>query len=198
MPKTNAKEKLMEAAIRLFSVKGYDGTSVDEIAESIGIKGPTIYKYFKGKEALLQAVIDNADEEYYKGMGFGLRKEENIHTARQLKEFAMKSLMFTIDNETARRMRRLLTIEQYRNEMFAERATRYQISNIISLYVDIFSRLINEGVMVKGDPNVFALEFMAPVSLMLQMCDREPHKKDEAMKTIEGHMDTFINRYFIA
>ena len=82
--------------------------------------------------------------------------------------------------------------------MFAERATRYQISNIISLYVDIFSRLINEGVMVKGDPNVFALEFMAPVSLMLQMCDREPHKKDEAMKTIEGHMDTFINRYFIA
>ena len=44
MPKTNAKEKLIEAAIRLFSVKGYDGTSVDEIAESIGIQGPTIYK----------------------------------------------------------------------------------------------------------------------------------------------------------
>ena len=198
MPKTNEKEKLMEAAIKLFSVKGYDGTSVDEIAESIGIKGPTIYKYFKGKEALLQAVIDNADEEYYKGMGFGLREEENIHTARQLKEFAMKSLMFTLDNETARRMRRLLTIEQYRNEKFAERATRYQISNITTMYAEIFTRLIGEKVMVNGDPDVIALEFMAPVSLMIQMCDREPHKKDEAMRSIEGHMDSFINRYFIA
>ena len=194
MPKTNAKEKLMEAAIKLFSVKGYDGTSVDEIAESIGIKGPTIYKYFNGKEALLQAVIDNADE----GMGFGLREEENIHTARQLKELAMKSLMFTLDNETARRMRRLLTIEQYRNEKFAERATRYQISNITTMYTEIFTRLIGEKVMVNGDPDVIAIEFMAPVSLMIQMCDREPHKKDEAMRSIEGHMDTFINRYFIA
>ena len=44
MARTNAKEPLIQAARDLFSVKGYDGTSVDEIAESIGIKGPTIYK----------------------------------------------------------------------------------------------------------------------------------------------------------
>ena len=197
MPRTNAKERLIEAAMELFSVKGYDGTSVDEIAESIGIKGPTIYKYYKGKEALLASIIDNADKEYYKGMGFGLNAGENVHTGKELKDFAMKSLMFTIENETARRMRRLLTIEQYRNVDFAQRASKHQISNIVSMYVPIFNRLINEGVMVKGDPDVMALEFMAPVSLMLQMCDREPHKKDEAIRMIEKHMDMFIERYFL-
>ena len=55
MARTNAKEPLIRAARDLFSVKGYDGTSVDEISESIGIKGPTIYKYFKNKEDLLKS-----------------------------------------------------------------------------------------------------------------------------------------------
>lgn len=197
MPRTNAKEKLINAAMELFSVKGYDGTSVDEIAESIGIKGPTIYKYYKGKEALLQAIIENADMEYNKGMGFGINAGENVHTGRELKEFAMKSLMFTIDNETARRMRKLLTIEQYRDVKFAQRATKHQISNIVSMYVPVFRRLIDEGVMIKGNPEVIALEFMAPVSLMLQMCDREPQKKDDALRMIEEHMDIFVERYFI-
>ena len=48
-----AKEKLLYSALDLFSKKGYDATSVDEIAEAAGMKGPNIYKYFKGKEDLL-------------------------------------------------------------------------------------------------------------------------------------------------
>ena len=63
MARTNAKEPLIRAARDLFSEKGYDGTGVDEIAESIGIKGPTIYKYFKNKEDLLKAVIDCSEDE---------------------------------------------------------------------------------------------------------------------------------------
>lgn len=43
MRKSNTKERLVDAAMNLFSLKGYDGTGVDEIAESVGIKGPTIY-----------------------------------------------------------------------------------------------------------------------------------------------------------
>ena len=54
------KEKLLFAALDLFSQKGYSATSVDEIAESIGIKGPNIYKYFKGKEGILKELTSLA------------------------------------------------------------------------------------------------------------------------------------------
>ena len=47
--KANTRERMIKAALDLFSVNGYDGTSVDEIAESIGVKGPNLYAYFKGK-----------------------------------------------------------------------------------------------------------------------------------------------------
>ena len=40
---TNTKERLILAAIELFSTKGYEGTSVEEIAKAVGIKAPSIY-----------------------------------------------------------------------------------------------------------------------------------------------------------
>ena len=44
------RDRILEEALRLFSEKGYDGTSVESIAEAVGIKAPSLYKHFKGKE----------------------------------------------------------------------------------------------------------------------------------------------------
>ena len=51
-------------------------------------------------------------------------------------------------------------------------------------------------VRFKGGIEIEALEFIAPVSLMIQLHDREPNRKKEILKTIKKHMDEFINRYF--
>lgn len=62
MKKGNTKERLIMAALDLFSVKGYEGTSVEEIARAVGIKAPTMYKYLKSKEELLQILIDQSEK----------------------------------------------------------------------------------------------------------------------------------------
>ena len=67
MAEMSTKEKLQFAALDLFSKKGYAATSVDEIAESVGMKGPIIYKYFKGKEDLL-LMVDRIYDEYNGGL----------------------------------------------------------------------------------------------------------------------------------
>ena len=64
MRTTDTKERLIKAALDLFSENGYEGTSVEQIAKAVGIKTPSIYAHFKGKEELLGAVIDWSDEEY--------------------------------------------------------------------------------------------------------------------------------------
>ena len=58
------KEKILDEALTLFAEKGYDGTSIDLIAERVGIKGPSLYKHYKGKEEILNALIDAAEEKY--------------------------------------------------------------------------------------------------------------------------------------
>ncbi|MBW1723010.1 MAG: TetR/AcrR family transcriptional regulator [Deltaproteobacteria bacterium] len=55
-----SKRKLMEAAVRLFSQKGYSGTSVREIVEEAGVSKPVLYYYFKSKEGLFRAILDDA------------------------------------------------------------------------------------------------------------------------------------------
>ncbi len=195
MRTTDMKERLIKAALNLFSENGYEGTSVDQIAKAVGIKAPSIYAHFKGKEELLQAVIDWSNEEYAKGMGLKEEAGKNVRTGKELKEYSLKLITFTLHNEISIRMRRLFTIEQYRNEMFAESATGHLISNIKSLFTPVFKRMMDEGTMVRCNPEIAALEFMAPVSLLIQLCDRAPDKEDEVMATIEEHIDIFIERW---
>ena len=63
------KEKILNAALSLFAENGYDGTSVEQIAELVGIKAPSLYKHFKGKEDILNALIDIAEERYEENFG---------------------------------------------------------------------------------------------------------------------------------
>ena len=197
MKKGNTKERLIMAALDLFSVKGYEGTSVEEIARAVGIKAPTMYKYLKSKEELLQILIDQSEKEYDNGMKQNLQVAYEINSGSDLKNYAMKLIEFTINNDMAVKMRRLLTIEQYRNEQFAESATRHHVKTIQSIFADIFRKMMDKGLMIQGDANIYALEFAAPVTLMIQMSDRQPEKKIQALETINRHFDVFIERYCI-
>ena len=198
MARTNSRERLIEAAMNLFSLKGFDGTGVDEIAESIGIKGPTIYKYFKSKVDLLIAVAERAEDEYIKGMGFTSNLADKIRSGAELKEFAIRSLHFTMESDSAVKMRRLAMMEQFRNKMLADLATSHQIVFLKGVYSNVFRNLMDLGKMPEGDSDTIAFEFIAPVTLMVQMVDREPDKKDEAFEMINKHMDIFIEKYVIS
>lgn len=58
------KELILETAKSIFSQKGYDDASMDEIALNAGIKKSLIYYHFKSKEELLQEVIGKFYMEY--------------------------------------------------------------------------------------------------------------------------------------
>lgn len=60
----STKEKILDAALTLFAENGYDGTSVEQIAGIVGIKAPSLYKHYKGKEDILNSLIDSAEAEY--------------------------------------------------------------------------------------------------------------------------------------
>ena len=66
--KQTKKEKIINAAWRLFKVNGYDNTTVEDIISASKTSKGTFYHYFKGKSALLNTlsmVFDNGYEEYY-------------------------------------------------------------------------------------------------------------------------------------
>ncbi len=61
--RARTRAALLEAARFVFARKGFEGASLDEIAETAGYTRGAIYKHFRGKEDLLFAVYDQVNEQ---------------------------------------------------------------------------------------------------------------------------------------
>jgi AcrR family transcriptional regulator len=53
------RKRLLDAALDLFETRGFDGVAVPEIAAKAGVATGTIYRYFKDKEALVNALYQH-------------------------------------------------------------------------------------------------------------------------------------------
>ena len=60
----NTREKIIDAAWKLFYRRGYDDTTVEEIIEESGTSRGSFYHYFQGKDALLSTLADVFDRKY--------------------------------------------------------------------------------------------------------------------------------------
>lgn len=54
----NKKEKIIETALLFFASKGFDGTSTSSIAKQAGVSEGLIFKHFKNKQGLLDAILE--------------------------------------------------------------------------------------------------------------------------------------------
>ena len=74
----NARERLLETAIKIFADKGYAGTSVREIVEQAGVSKPVLYYYFQSKEGLFLAILEMAENLQTELLARVLESEGNI------------------------------------------------------------------------------------------------------------------------
>jgi AcrR family transcriptional regulator len=52
------REQLLDIGRRLFAERGFEGTSIEEIAAQAGVSKPVVYEHFGGKEGLYAVVVD--------------------------------------------------------------------------------------------------------------------------------------------
>ena len=191
----STKEKILDAALTLFAENGYDGTSVEQIASVVGIKAPSLYKHYKGKEDILNALIDSAEVRY--GEMFG--SEKNIGKVPQSQEefikVTMKRISFTIQDPIIRKTRKFLVQEQFRNERISEVTTRHQLDGVQKMFARIIKGMMDDGIFKKDDPELLAVELTAPAVLQIARSDRQPQCEEDCMENIEKHLRHFCKIY---
>lgn len=62
--KQRTRDALVRAALELFTSKGYEGTTVDEIAEAVDVSQRTFFRYFAGKEEAAFAVLEMTEAHF--------------------------------------------------------------------------------------------------------------------------------------
>lgn len=90
--------QLMDISRQLFSSRGVDGTTIEEIARSAGVSKPIVYEHFGSKEALYMEVVTNEYRELLARITESLSGED---ASRVLLEKAALAILTYIEDNTA-------------------------------------------------------------------------------------------------
>jgi AcrR family transcriptional regulator len=91
------REQLIEIGRKLFADKGFEGTTVEEIAAKAGVSKPVVYEHFGGKEGLYAVVVDREIRTLLDGVTGALTTQGH---PRALLEQAALALLDYIEGST--------------------------------------------------------------------------------------------------
>lgn len=193
----NTKERILEAALEMFSRYGYAGTNIRELTASLGLVKSGIYKHFESKEAIWNAVLDEMITYYEEHFGSPDRMPPTPETLDEFVTMTMRMVNLTIHDEKILMTRKVLTIEQFRDERARDLATRHFLTGLTEMFTHIFTQMMEKGLLRKEDPSMLAFAYTAPISSLIHLCDREPDKTVEAIARIEAFIRHFVKTYGI-
>ena len=102
---------------------------------------------------------------------------------------------FTIHDEKVVKTRKLLTIEQFRDDRARDLATEHFLTGLTDMFTPLFAGMMDKGLLRRDDPAMLAFAYTAPISALIHLCDREPDRTDEALQRIEAFSRHFIETY---
>ena len=191
----NTKERILEAALELFSQKGFAGTNIRELSASLGLVKSGIYKHFESKEAVWNALLDRMIAYY--GERFG--SPENLppvpESSEELIRLTMRMVDFTVHDEKIVMTRKLLTLEQFRDARAKALATKHFLTGLTQMFTPVFQGMMDKGLLRLDDPEMLAFAYTAPISALIHLCDREPEKTEEALTQIEAFSRFFVTAH---
>jgi AcrR family transcriptional regulator len=200
MEQLSTKKRIILEALNLFAEKGFEAVSVAQIAAAVGIKAPSLYKHYKSKQDIFDAIIAEMSERYEKQVAAmqmnGTEPEQDIELFQKLDEEQLiemgKSLfLYFLHDEYVAKFRKLLAMEQYHNRELADQYVKQYIDMPLSYQEATLSLLIGRDKMQNVDPKTMALQFYGPMFLLLTLCDCHPEREEEALQMMEYHIRQF-------
>lgn len=199
------KERIVEEALTLFAQKGYQGTSVKNIAEAVGIKDSSLYKHYKSKKEIFDTIVQEMSVRMERmSKEKGLPDEKDMDKAAELYgSISENSLLllseqiflYYLKDEFASRFRRMLVIEQYRDEEVYKVYQKIFMNAAISYQTRLFAEMIRRGVFEGENAEAMAVNFYAPIFFLLNKYDQEPDREDEALEALRNQVREFSRLY---
>ncbi len=200
----NTKSRILDASLTLFSEKGYHSVSVAEIADSVGIKAPSLYKHYKSKRDIFDGILSEMQIRYEKQTaalqmnGSNPAADAGIFSSVSedaLIQMGISLFTYFLHDDYVCRFRKMLTIEQFHDAELAALYTKQYTDDPLSYQSQILSMLSVCGLFRDAKPDIMALHFYAPLYLLLTLCDREPEREPEAILLLEQHIKQFNQMY---
>ena len=203
MTEKNTKQAILDTALDLFSVQGYEATSISQIADAVGIRKASMYSHFGSKQEILDVMVQESLEQYDKRSIFAkadwddpaFTKDKQDVTPDAALQMILGQIRYILHDPRISKSRKMLTIEQFQNPKLSELQTKQNYTNVMRYFTGLIRFLIRQGKLTDNDPEIMAAQFCLPVSVWINLCDREPEREDEVMGLIERHIRQFFKMY---
>ena len=201
MKQEATRQRILDAALALFSARGYDSVSVGEIAKAVGIKAPSLYNHFPSKRAIFDAIVEATAAQYEADTDKIDIHVQNVAqdipafteiTADALFEKVRQIFLYSLHDENISRFRRMMTIEQFRSPELAALYSRRYVERVLDYHAGIFRALIAAGEIQAEDSDTLAMLYVAPVLTLIGVCDRQPEQETECLARLEAHVRLFF------
>ena len=200
----DTKQRILDEALTLFSEKGYANVFVADIAARVGIKAPSLYKHYKNKQAIFDAIIEEMNRRFVEqagalqisGTDASVDAEIYKHISEeQLIDLGKNLFLYFLHDDYTRRFRKMLTIEQFHDKKLADAYMKQYVDDPLSYQGMLLGMMSAAGVLQTDNVEIMTLHFYAPIYMLLTICDREPKRENEALKTLEAHIREFNRLY---
>ena len=203
MEKSNTREEILEAALDLFSVNGYEATSISQLADAVGIRKASLYSHFVNKQDILDKIVKMVLDGYAQHSIFAnadwdnpeFTKDKAGMTAEDAARMIQGQIRYILHDQRISKGRKMLLIEQFRNEELAQLQTKQNYEDILNYFTGMMRFLIREGVLKDADPAIMAAQFAFPITVWINLCDREPDREEDVMELVRKHVHQFFEVY---
>ena len=200
MDRGKTKQEILEASLKLFSVQGFEATSISQIAGAVGIRKASLYSHFESKQAILNAIVKDVLEQYgehsiFAGADWEQDTGDLPMTADAAVQMIQGQIRYILHDTSISRARKMLVIEQFRNPELAKLQTKQNYSDVLWYFTGLVKQLIRQGVLAEDDPEIMAAQLCLPISVWINLCDREPDLEQGVMELVEKHIRQFFRLY---
>ena len=203
MDRGNTKQEILEASLELFSVQGFEATSISQIASAVGIRKASLYSHFGSKQAILDALVKNVLEQYEEHSMFARVDRENGADTEDKQtlspdaavQMILGQVRYILHDPHISKARKMLVIEQFQNPELAKLQTKQNYSDVMQYFSGVIKVLIRQGILSDDDPEIMAAQLSLPISVWINLCDREPDRELEVMELVGRHIQQFFRAY---
>ena len=203
MDRGNTKQEILEAALELFSVQGFEATSISQIASAVGIRKASLYSHFENKQAILDELVQEVLKQYathsiFARVDWEKESSDLPVTPDAAVQRIQGQIRYILHDPVISRARKMLVIEQFRNPELAKLQTKQNYYDVLQYFTGMIKCLIQKGILAEAEPEIMAAQFCLPISVWINLCDREPDREQEVMTLVEKHIRQFFRLYYRA
>lgn len=147
---SETKENILIVALHLFAREGYEAVSVSRISSELGMTKGALYRHYQSKRDIFDHIVkrmEQGDSEQAENCDMPEEEKQSMPetyetvTMEKIVEYSKSMFAYWTENDFAASFRKMLTLEQFRNEEMQSLYQQYLAAGPVGYVKDLFESI---------------------------------------------------------